>query len=68
MIGAVNLVGKKRRGEQLLQRSAFYAVILKACVAFHRRTDLGNGFVHRKFPEIGVRLNLEASLLFSGFR
>lgn len=67
MIGAVNLVGKQRRGEQLSQRSVFYAIIFKVCVVFHGRTDLGNGFVHRRFPEIGVRLNLEASLLFSGF-
>ena len=47
VIGAVNLVGKKRRGERLPQRSASWAVILKVCVAFHGSTDLGNGFVHR---------------------
>lgn len=68
VIGAVNLVGKKRRGEQLSQRSAFCAIILKVCVAFHGSTDLGKGFVNRRFPEIEIRLSLEASFLFSGFR
>ena len=69
MIGAVNLVGKKRCGEQLSQRGTFCAIILKVCVACHGSTDLRNGFVHRRFPEIGIRLSLEASFfLFSGFR
>ena len=37
-------------------------------MAFHGSTDLGNGFVHRRFPETGIRLSLEASFLFSEFR